>query len=108
MRYDSKIVESDVKSQRGINKEHVLFCSASDILPIMHIKGKKNTAQTSLFQYSEKQEDLKRSSDLFNKAKKVKVNLGLSLKHILFSHMLGLRPFWSSDLKQSKEYPYEI
>ena len=26
------------------------------------------------------------------------------MKHILYDHIWGLQPFWSSDLKQSKEY----
>ena len=51
-------------------------------------------------------EDLKvgrRSPDLFN----VKIGQGqlrIIIKHILFYHILGLQPFWSSDLKQSNEY----
>ena len=45
--------------------------------------------------------DLKCSPDLRNNVKKVKVNLGLLLKHILFYHIWGWWPFWSSNLKQS-------
>ena len=32
----------------------------------------------------------------------VKVNSGLSLKHVLFYHIWELWPFWSNDLKQFK------
>ena len=53
-----------------------------------------------------KLEDLKvlrRSPDLFNN---VKIGKGFTaiIKHILFYHIWGLQPFWSSDLKQSNEY----
>ena len=47
---------------------------------------------------------LKRSPDLLN----VKIGQGqlrLIMKHILFYHILGLLPFWSSDLKHSKNTP---
>ena len=55
-----------------------------------------------------KQEDLrvlKRSPDLFNNVKIGQGQLPLIIiKHILFYHIWGLQPFWSSDLKQSNEY----
>ena len=56
----------------------------------------------------DKLEDLKvlgRSPDLFNNEKIGQGQLPLILiKHILFYHIWGLQPFWSSDLKQSNEY----
>ena len=55
-----------------------------------------------------KLEDLKvlrHSPDLFNHVKKGQGQLqGILIKHILFYHIWGLQPFWSSDLKQSIEY----
>ena len=54
-----------------------------------------------------KLEDLKvlrRSPDLFNNVKISQGQLKLIIKHILFYHIWGLQPFWSSDLKQSNEY----
>ena len=52
-----------------------------------------------------KLEDLKvprRSPDLFNHVKIGKGQLqGILIKHILFYHIWGSQPFWSSDLKQS-------
>ena len=54
-----------------------------------------------------KLEDLKvlrRSPDLFNYVKIGQGQLQLIIKHILFYHIWGLQPFWSSDLKQSNEY----
>ena len=48
-----------------------------------------------------KLEDLKvlrRSPDLFNNVKIGQGQMQLILKHILFYHILGLQPFWSSDL----------
>ena len=54
-----------------------------------------------------KQEDLKflrRSPDLFNNVKISQGQLRLIIKHILFYHIWGLQPFWSSDLKKSNEY----
>ena len=53
----------------------------------------------------EKLEDLKvlrRSPDVFNHVKIGQGQLqGILIKHILFYHIWGLQPFWSSDLKQS-------
>ena len=54
-----------------------------------------------------KLEDLKvlrRSPDLFYNVKIGQGQLQLIIKHILFYHIWGLQPFWSSDLKQSNEY----
>ena len=54
-----------------------------------------------------KLEDLKvlgRSPDLFNYVEISQGQLQLIIKHILFYHIWGLQPFWSSDLKQSNEY----
>ena len=55
-----------------------------------------------------KLEDLKvlrRSPDLFNHVKIGKGQLhGILIKPILFYHIWGLQPFWSSDLKQSIKY----
>ena len=54
-----------------------------------------------------KLEDLKvlrRSPDLFNYVEIGQGQLQLIIKHILFYHIWGLQPFWSSDLKQSNEY----
>ena len=47
---------------------------------------------------------LRRSPDLFNYVEIGQGQLQLIIKHILFYHIRGLQPFWSSDLKQSKEY----
>ena len=47
---------------------------------------------------------LKRSPDILNNVKIGQGQLRLIMKHILFYHIWGLRPFWSSDLKQSKKY----
>ena len=47
---------------------------------------------------------LKRSPDLLNNVKIGQGQLWLIMKHNLFYHISGLRPFWSSDLKQSNEY----
>ena len=47
-----------------------------------------------------KLEDLKvlrRSPDLFNYVKLSQGQLQLIIKHILFYHIWGLQPFWSSD-----------
>ena len=55
-----------------------------------------------------KLEDLKvlrRSPDLLNNVKIGQGQLQLIIKHILFYHIWGLKPFWSSDIKQSNEYP---
>ena len=54
-----------------------------------------------------KLEDLKvlrRSPDLFKYVKIGQGQLQLIINHILFYHIWGLQPFWSSDLKQSNEY----
>ena len=48
-----------------------------------------------------KLEDLKvlrRSSDLLNNCKTGQGQLQLIMKHILFYHIWGLQPFWSSNL----------
>ena len=47
---------------------------------------------------------LKDSPDLLNNVKIGKGQLRLIMKHILFYHNVRLRPFLSSDLKQSNEY----
>ena len=47
---------------------------------------------------------LRRSPDLFNYVEIGQGHLQLIIKHILFYHICGLQPFWSSDLKQSNEY----
>ena len=47
---------------------------------------------------------LKRSPALLNNVKLGQVQLRLIMKHILFYHIWGLQPFWSSDPKQSYEY----
>ena len=47
---------------------------------------------------------LRRSPDLFNYVKIGQGQLQLIIKHILFYHIWGLQPFWSSDLKQSNKY----
>ena len=52
----------------------------------------------------DKLKDLKRSPDLLNNFKMRQGQLQLIMKHILFHQILGLQPFWSSDLKQSNEY----
>ena len=49
-------------------------------------------------------EDLRLSPDLLNYVKIGQGQLQLIIKHILFYHIWGLQPFWSSDLKQSNEY----
>ena len=54
-----------------------------------------------------KLEDLKvlrRSPDLFNYVEIGQGQLQLIIKHILFYHIWGLQPFWSSDIKESNEY----
>ena len=58
--------------------------------------------------YQLKLDDLKvlrRSPDLFNNVKIGQGQLLLIIKHILFYNIWGLQPFWTSDLKQSNEYP---
>ena len=47
---------------------------------------------------------LRRSPDLFYYVEIGQGHLQLIIKHILFYHIWGLQPFWSSDLKQSNEY----
>ena len=47
---------------------------------------------------------LKRSPDLLDNIKIGQGQLWLVKNHILFYHIWGLQPFWSSDLKQSNEY----
>ena len=52
----------------------------------------------------DKLEDLKvlrRSPDLLNNCKTGQGQLQLIMKHILFYHIWGLQPFWSTNLKQS-------
>ena len=66
-----------------------------------------DTCQTKTDNNKKKLEDLKvlrRSPDHFNKVKIGQGQLQLIIKHILFYHIWGLKPFWSSDLKQSNEY----
>ena len=46
---------------------------------------------------------LRRSPDLFNNVKIGQGQLHLIIKHILFYHIWGLQPFWSSDLTQSNQ-----
>ena len=47
---------------------------------------------------------LRRSPDLSYYVKIGQGQLQLLIKHILFYHIWGLQPFWSSDFKQSNEY----
>ena len=61
------------------------FCSYNDIKELEDLKV------------------LRRSPDLFNNVKIGQGQLGLIIKHILFEHIWGLQPFWSSDLKQSNK-----
>ena len=54
-----------------------------------------------------KLEDLKflrRSLDLFYNVKIGQGQLRLIIKHILFYHIWGLQPFWSSELEKSNKY----
>ena len=56
----------------------------------------------SKFEYKRKLEDLKvlrRSPDLLNIVKIGQGQLQLIMEQILFNHIWGLQPFWSSDLK---------
>ena len=66
------------------------------------------TIKNGLTSHCKKLEDLKvlrRSPDLFNHVKIGQGQLqGKLIKHILFYHIWGLQPFWSSDLKQYIEY----
>ena len=58
-----------------------------------------------------KLEDLKvlrRSPDLFNNVKIGQGQLQLIMKHILFYHIWGLQPFWSSDLSNLMKNPSVI
>ena len=55
-----------------------------------------------------KLEDLKvlrRSPDLLNNVKISQGQLQLIMKQILFYHILGLQPFWSSDLNNPMNTP---
>ena len=55
-----------------------------------------------------KLEDLKvlrRSPDLLNNVKIGQGQLQLIMKQILFYHILGLQPFWSSDLNNPMNTP---
>ena len=55
-----------------------------------------------------KLEDLKvlrRSPDLLNNVKMGQGHLQLIMKQILFYHIWGLQPFWSSDLKNLMNNP---
>ena len=55
-----------------------------------------------------KLEDLKvlrRSPDLLNNVKIDQGQLQLIMKKILFNHILGLQPFWSSDLNNPMNTP---
>ena len=46
---------------------------------------------------------LRRSSDLLNNCKTGQGQLQLIMKHILFYHIWGLQPFWSSNLDMISE-----
>ena len=48
---------------------------------------------------------LRRSPDLLNNVKIGQGQLQLIMKKILFYHILGLQPFWSSDLKNPMNTP---
>ena len=50
---------------------------------------------------------LRPSPDLFNNVKIGQGQLQLIMKYILFYHLWGLQPLWSSDLKQSNENSIE-
>ena len=55
-----------------------------------------------------KLEDLKvlrRSPDLLNNVKLVQGQLQLIMKQMLFYHLYGLQPFWSSDLNNPMNTP---
>ena len=56
--------------------------------------------------HKSKLEDLKvlmRSPDLLNNCKTGQGQLQLIMKHILFDHIWGLQPFWSSNLNMISE-----
>ena len=60
------------------------------------------------YSHTTKLEDLKvlrRSPDLLNNVKIGQGQLQLIMKQILFYHILGLQPFWSSDLNNPKNTP---
>ena len=48
---------------------------------------------------------LRRSPDLLNNVKIGQGQLQLIMKHFLFYHILGLQPFWSSDLNNPINTP---
>ena len=48
---------------------------------------------------------MRRSSDLFDNVKICQGQLRLIIKHILFYHIWGLQPFWSSDLNNLMNTP---
>ena len=52
-----------------------------------------------------KLEDLRRSPDLCNNIKIGQGQVQLIMKQILFYHILGLQPFWSSDLNNPMNTP---
>ena len=61
-----------------------------------------------LFLWQVELEDLKvlrRSPDLLNNVKIVQGQLQLIMKQILFYHIYGLQPFWSSDLNNPMNTP---
>ena len=66
------------------------------------------TTLMTLNQHKKKLEDLKvlrRSPDLLNNVKIVLSQLQLIMKQILFYHICGLQPFWSSDLNNPMNTP---
>ena len=48
---------------------------------------------------------MRRSPDLLNNVKIGQGQLQLIMKQILFYHILGLQPFWSSDLNNPMKTP---
>ena len=48
---------------------------------------------------------MRRSPDLLNNVKIVQGQLQLIMKQILFYHIYGLQPFWSSDLNNPMNTP---
>ena len=50
-------------------------------------------------------EDLRRSPELLNNVKIGQGHLQLIMKQILFYHIWGLQPFWSSDLNNLMNNP---
>ena len=67
----------------------------------LHFQKTAGSVLLSLFMRNNELEDLKvlrRSPDLLNNCKTGQGQLQLIMKHILFYHILGLQPFWSSNL----------